>query len=651
MQTILLIPHNASLEAALGGTGFRVVAAASVSAGLAASGRERPGLIVCDASMPGLDGSSMIAALRNAGDWATPVIMIGAGTARARVRRLMSEGADDFLPMPLEHGELLDAVRAQLLKRRRIAEAMAAEQRKRPAAPADSTGRMVSATVLFCDVRGFTTLAERLMAGETAQLLSAWLERACRPVLGAGGRVEKFLGDGILAIFEPEAGEPPHLHAIRGLAAAVGIANAASGFDEWMRERFADRALPAFGAGVGVHSGEIMYFRLPDAGAEAETVVGDPVNVAARLDEYTKSLGWAVAASAATVGLAGGAIETGARRELPIRGREGTIEAAEVLSVQGGLPVAEPRRTLAGGLRTALAQSAHTAAQTAKSRVGAQVRSLAAGAVVQGYRVLRRIGAGSAAEVLLAQRESDGQQVALKVLRSGRQIDPAVETRFVREAELLSRIDHRHVVRVHRYAVGADSAFIEMEWVGGGTLAERIAAGLTARQALALAAQMAQGLREIHRHGIVHRDVKPANFLLRPDGTVVLADFGLAKLLAEEAALTRLGETLGTAHYLSPEQARAEPAGPRSDLYSMGVVLFEMLAGQRPYEGAGFASLVALHAGKGTPRLPQAAAMFQPLIDGLMAKRTDSRPQDADAALALIDDAWTLASTTGWSAR
>ena len=656
-QTVLVIDDDASrralAETILAQAGYRIVAAATGTEGLELAARVRPDAVLCGTQMPGMDGFEVLEKFRRApADWETPFLLVAGCEELAGVRRAMTAGADDYLGRSSSAGELVEAVRAQLHKsRRRVAAAAATRVALLPEA---ATGRVARATLLFSDIRGFTAISERLMAGETAQLLNAWFESACRPILGAGGSVAKFLGDGLMAVFEPLPEEPPELHARRALAAGVAIARAAHEFGAWVRSRFADRALPAFGAGVGIHSGEIMFCRVGNAQAAEDTVVGDAVNVAARLEESTKSLGWRVAASAATIALAGEGVTVGARRSLDIRGRGEPIEAAEILAVAGGAIGADVQVSLAQGLRAALSENARQAALASKTALDSDLRALGGehgtaveGKHLRGYRLLRKLGSGSAADVFLAETEAEGRSVALKVLRGRGLLNPSVARRFAREASLLAGIEHPNVVRIGRYAVGEDGAFIEMEYLPGGSLRQLIAQGVRPRQALALLAQMAQAAEAIHRLGIVHRDLKPANFMLRADRTVVLADFGIAKLLVSEEPLTRKGETLGTPHYLSVEQARGAPATPASDLYALGVILFEMLAGRRPYEGT-FSELIAQHASAPVPRLPEPLRVFQELVDRLMAKDAGQRLQCADGVLEAIDAAWTQAAVEGW---
>ena len=179
---------------------------------------------------------------------------------------------------------------------------------------------------------------------------------------------------------------------------------------------------------------------------------------------------------------------------------------------------------------------------------------------------------------------------------------------------------------------------------GQDSLREVIDRGLSRRQALSLLSQAASGLAAIHTRGIVHRDIKPANLMLRAEGVLVLTDFGVAKRLAYANGHTIKGEVLGTPHYISPEQAQAGEVGPSADLYSLGVIFYEMLTGKRAFTGETIFEILSQHVIAPIPRLPAELEDYQPLIDGLLAKSPKDRFPDADALLAEIDRIWTSQS-------
>jgi len=231
--------------------------------------------------------------------------------------------------------------------------------------------------------------------------------------------------------------------------------------------------------------------------------------------------------------------------------------------------------------------------------------------------------------------------VALKILNSRPSSDKQLLQRFIQESVLISDIDHPNVVKIFDNGFTDDYAYIAMEYFTGGSLKDVIAGGLSPRQSLSLLAQATAALAEIHRLGIVHRDVKPGNMMLRGDGTVVLADFGIAKRSVGAMERTAHGEFFGTPYYISPEQANGKAATERSDIYSLGIIFFEMLMNERPYVGDSIVELVWQHMNAPVPRLPQALDDYQVLLDGMMAKDPADRLQNADAVLEVIDKVWT----------
>jgi serine/threonine protein kinase len=183
-----------------------------------------------------------------------------------------------------------------------------------------------------------------------------------------------------------------------------------------------------------------------------------------------------------------------------------------------------------------------------------------------------------------------------------------------------------------------------MEYFPRGSLRDVVAGPITSRQALSLLAQAASALAEIHRHGIIHRDIKPANFMVREDGVIALADFGVAKDLSNDTTATQFGVSFGSPYYLSPEQATGITTDQRSDLYGLGVIFYEMLTGHRPYVADSLPDLIRMHVEAPTPKLPAELADCQELIDGMMAKNPAQRYQSADAVLDAIDTVWTRAA-------
>jgi serine/threonine protein kinase len=255
---------------------------------------------------------------------------------------------------------------------------------------------------------------------------------------------------------------------------------------------------------------------------------------------------------------------------------------------------------------------------------------------VPGYTVIHIIGQGGQAQVFLAEREHDGLRVALKILNRALRNDPVFLERFVREYKLVASLNSNYVARIYDQGFSGDFPYIAMEFLPSGTLAARIREGLTARAALRIASQIAQALDAIHSRGIVHRDLKPANILFRADGRPVIADFGLARDTRIDSTLTVAGQFLATPRYMSPEQCLGRAVDARSDLYSLGAVLYEMMTGNKIYEHAHSADVIAMHVHAPVPQLTDMLSVHQPLLERLLAKNPDERFQSAAEVIAEI---------------
>jgi tetratricopeptide (TPR) repeat protein len=209
--------------------------------------------------------------------------------------------------------------------------------------------------------------------------------------------------------------------------------------------------------------------------------------------------------------------------------------------------------------------------------------------VVPGYEILEELGRGGAGVVYKARQERLNRLVALKVIRDGVYDDPGAAARFRAEAEAAARFQHPNLVQVYEVGEHDGVAYLALEYAAGGSLQAKLAATpQDPRESARLVAALAGALHYAHQRGIVHRDLKPANVVLTEDGVPKVTDFGLAKLLEHDNGPTRTGDLLGTPSYMSPEQARSDPAGvtPATDVYALGAILYELLVGRPPFKGA-----------------------------------------------------------------
>ena len=654
--------------------GYEIVAAENGRAGLEQARRFKPDVVISDVSMPEMDGFELLEAIRADKLLAsTSVMLLTALDDRASMRRGMTSGADDYLAKPFTRVELLDALEGLLKKKVRIDETVEAAVRSREdhlrraftqslggTTVADKFGlepplgavpdTMFEATVLFSDIRNFTSLAERLNSTEVAELLTQYFEHVCEPVLKNGGRHLKFIGDGLMSVFaETLSGGSPLPAPRRAISAALGMALATHEFRAWMDKRFASRGLPPFAIGVGLHSGEVTICRLGTIHNKETTPIGDTVNVAARLENASKELGWTVVASSVCLQGAGEGIQTGGMTSLHVRGKDLYVDVAEITGIvtniedmRHGMATLTER---ASDVRDAVRINSEITARAVKGALQSKLSALKDHDFqpgeeplrLKGYRLSRKIGSGGMTDVFLAVRESDALAVVLKVLdASGKGVSEHL-SRFIQEYTLLSRIEHPHVIRIYDQGFTDDHAYIAMEYFETGDLRAELKAGMAQDRVVAVVSQIAHALQAIHERGIIHRDLKPENIMRRPDGSVALADFGIAKSMLKSENLgftqTRHGDVVGTPYYLSPEQAAGGVITPQSDLYSLGVMMFEMLAGQRPFVAESLDLLLARHMTAPTPPLPEACARLQPVVDRLMAKSPVDRYASAQAVL------------------
>jgi serine/threonine protein kinase len=262
---------------------------------------------------------------------------------------------------------------------------------------------------------------------------------------------------------------------------------------------------------------------------------------------------------------------------------------------------------------------------------------------IPGYTILQKIGESEAAAVYLAIAEDLGHNVALKVSKrkhTGEANPNDTGQRsimFQREFEAIAALDHPSIIDLFDYGIHEGVEFLAMEYFPCGDLKARLQNPLTADEAIAFLKEIALSLKVVHDAGIIHRDLKPPNVMLRDDGSVVLIDFGLARSLLGGDGSTRTGVLRGSPYYMSPEQAQGETLDARTDLYSLGVILYEMLAGKKPYLGASAIDVLQQHVMAPVPELPVHQLSYQPLLERLMSKSREHRIASCDELLTALE--------------
>lgn len=252
--------------------------------------------------------------------------------------------------------------------------------------------------------------------------------------------------------------------------------------------------------------------------------------------------------------------------------------------------------------------------------------------LIKGYRFVEKLAATEHSGLYLAEKESAGIQIVLKVLRQVPDVSDTVGAfeRFLQEYELIAGLDHPNIVRIYDLGVSDTHAHIAMEYLAGGNLKRRIESGIREDDAIDYVLQISSALSRIHSVGILHRDLKPGNIMFRKDGSVALIDFGLAKQMRLEQEITSSGEIFGTPYYMSPEQGRGDNVDSRSDIYSLGVIFYEMLTGSKPFRASNAMGIIYKHCQAPIPSLPAQLARHQALINTMLAKDPKDRLQRAD---------------------
>lgn len=700
MARILLVEDDPTvrehMRLHLEAAGFDVRIADDGAAGLRLARLEPPDLVLSEIRIPGLDGFSLLAALRaDSALSGLPFIFVTADDRRETFRAAMNRGADDLLPKPVAGDELVRAVQARLVRLRPQPAAMpgrGSPSPRIPGAPLEGTGvpislgpgsaapsvtdlmKMVTATslppvpqlasplpvspladrdapvrreiarephdgtLLWLTVRNGSAMASGFSALERQEVLQSFFAAVCEPILAEHGYVIRHNARELIAAFESEAPGSTE-HAGRAVRAALYAILAVSRFRSALRARARLGSKLDFAVGIALDSGSYQIVTTNGGYAPETTVDGRMARALEQVDPAVIGTGWSVAASDVTVRAAGEEFVIGRAVALAAD----TETAPTMLIEITGLDGVSERGSGASSLHDAVLDAIHL--NGVISEVVAQGKSAAIAyeiplgvsldpvavmemADIPGYELIRKLGSGGMSRVYLARHLESGAEHVLKVVRFAEDDEDMLQ-RFIQEYALIAQVRHPNVARIFGQGFAASCAYIAMEYLDGGDLRDRIAAGIPYPDAVNYLTQTALALTAIHDRGIVHRDLKPENLMLRADGALVLADFGIAKQLSTALTRTRHGEVFGTPFYMSPEQAQGDPIDGRSDLYALGVIFHEMLTGEKPFTATRAEALVYQHLHSDIPTLPGKFWRVQPILDRLLAK--DPRDRFASA--------------------
>lgn len=306
-------------------------------------------------------------------------------------------------------------------------------------------------------------------------------------------------------------------------------------------------------------------------------------------------------------------------------------------------------RQLASAMREAADRHKHNVSQMTKQEVDKRYKF--GEVMIRGMRFIEEIGKGGTSRVYLAESEKAGEVVVLKVLNHNPDAAESSEgyDRFLQEYELLSHIRHPNVVRIHDFGLADDHAFIAMEYFENGDMRRRLSEPMTVGDTLTYVEQIARALSAVHNVGVLHRDLKPGNVMLRSDGSLALIDFGVAKQLESVTSITSAGTIFGTPYYMSPEQGHGEQVDARSDLYSLGVMFYEMLMQKRPYSSSTVMNVIYMHRNAPLPELSSEYSWMEPTVHRLMAKNPKHRYQTAAEVISAVGLMKLMAETVSLS--
>jgi serine/threonine-protein kinase PpkA len=498
--------------------------------------------------------------------------------------------------------------------------------------PSTAEGAVV-ATFLYARLHNFSAVCNALSPEEGASFVNEVRRMLTDAVQKLGGEVAARRPDSILAVFSNKPEDKKPTHAQRGLHAAILAVHEAVSLAQVLASKPQFSGLPTLTLAAGVHLGCAELSRRNNGSISKVHAVGDAVEVARLLEVTAMDLNWSVATSAGTRLASAGRAEGGRIGSVALPDNS-FIDIVEVTGLVQRKGSSTPPRVFEM-LRESLTANTQARKRASNSPGVIAGPGSASHFLIEGYRVLRKIGEGGMAQIFLAQAADNSAPQVLKVM----QLDKAIEAdglqRFIQEYALLAQLHHPNVARIYRQDFSVAHAYIAMEYFPNGDLRARMKAGpIDPATAITYIKHAAAGLGAIHDVGIVHRDLKPDNLMLRQDGTLALADFGVAKQVSMKITDTGDGDIVGTPYYLSPEQALGETVDARCDIYSLGVLAFELLTGRKPYHANSAQELLRMHVQEPVPLLPPEHAHLQAVMESMMAKDREQRYPSAQILLA-----------------
>jgi serine/threonine-protein kinase PpkA len=491
------------------------------------------------------------------------------------------------------------------------------------------------ATFMYARLRNFAATCETMSGSELTAFVNDVRRTLSDAAVKLGGEIAQRRPDSILCVFSHRPEDRVPVHAKRALHAAILTVHESVEIASRIAARPQSAGVAPLSIAVGVHLGIGEVAPRTSNAPGMVHATGEAVEIARLLQVVAADMHWSVVTSWATRLAAGTRVEHGRRGTLGLPD-DTFLEVVEIeglVARQGSTTPASHYEQLRQSLRRNQ-QMARAAANAAAAASPGQPQGTGH-LLIENYRLLRKIGEGGLATVYLAQPMAGGAPQVLKILRldlAGGDMDLQ---RFIQEYALLAQTDHPNVAHIFRQDFSGGNAYIAMEYFPLGDLRSRMKQALDPGVAVYFLRQIAAGLEAIHQIGIVHRDLKPDNVMMRQDGMIAIADFGVAKQVSMQITDTGAGDIVGTPYYLSPEQALGKPVDARCDIYSLGVLAYEMFTGMKPYDAPTARELLALHVNAKVPKLPPQHQRFQPLLDKMMAKDPAQRYASATE---LLDD-------------